>query len=216
MKKTKYLLRKKSGSRSRFKSGFLNYIRSDYSGIFLDETHDEKFQKFEGMSTKNKNGIDSTLIGKWLYSQIGKDFDNVYSEYINRVQPKYLDTHKKCIFWYVEKNVKIVDDIVYKRCDHPYYEYKYNIDGQSYVKLNGFYIHPDTNILSRVQESKKRTISRKDGKIKHAMYKTERNKSHKKFKERWKEVGEKSEQIMMYKKKSSKIDNKLKFLMEKF
>ena len=197
MREDKWLLRKKSGSRNHYKHNWMDYERSDYKAEFQHEDVEEKFAKHEGMTTKNKSGIDTTLVKKWLYSQVGIHFDTVYAEFLSRVQPKYMDTHKECIYWYVLQphELKIEEGVVYRTWRHiDYLEYK-----------SGFYIHPDTRILCRVVEPKQRTLTRKEGKIKHAQYKTMRNQSAVEHKEINEKVSEKASLVMKEKKHKKDI-----------
>ncbi len=214
MKENKWLLRKKSGSRNHYKRNWLDYERPDHKAEFQHEDVEEKFAKVEGMVTKDKNGIDTTLVKKWLYSQVGKNFDDVYAEFLTRVQPKYLDTHKDCIFWYVEKGNEIVikDDKVYV-----YWGSRYIDKSRNYIEtergyyrelLGGFYINPDTNILCRVVEAKKRTMTHKEGKKKHAEYITDRNKTYTNRKVRDEQESEKAF-IAMKEKKKSKTETEI-------
>jgi hypothetical protein len=139
MRETKYLLRKKSGSRSHYKTHWLDYNRADYKGDFSDEDVESRFPKTEGMITKNKNGIDLTLVKRWLFSQVGKNFDIIYAEFLTRVQPKYLETHRDSIYCYVKKPHEIVIK------DNKIYTISYQ--GKLSEMKRGFYIHPNTNLL---------------------------------------------------------------------
>lgn len=208
MKANKWLLRKKSGSRNHYKRNWLDYERPDHKAEFQHEDVEEKFAKREGMTTKDKNGIDTTLVKKWLYAQVGNNFDDVFAEFLTRIQPKYMDTHKDCIYWYVDKanDIVIQEDKVYV-----YWGSRYIDKSQNFIETErgyyreftgGFYIHPDTNILCRVVEPKKRTVSRKEGKKKYLQYKTQRNQSAIQHKEIMEKVSEEAAVVMKEKKRS--------------
>ena len=106
----KWLIRKTSGSRSKFKS----------NGDYSDDRHSKEAIDFDDLpqkeSIRNKNYhktyLDTTLVKRWLYSKVGQNFDDIYSEFLNRIQPKYLDEYRDCIYWYVEKkeNVEIKEN----------------------------------------------------------------------------------------------------------
>jgi hypothetical protein len=142
MRENKYLLRKRSGSRSHLKINWKDYDRSEHIGNFLNEDIEDKFPKKESMLTKNKNGIDTGLIKRWLNSKIGKGFDSIYSEFLDRIQPKYKEEYKDSIFNYaIKPNLVIINNgKVYQK--EPY--------TQSIREVKGYYFHPITKILYKV------------------------------------------------------------------
>lgn len=97
---SKWLLRKASGSRSKFKeTGDFSTRRNasfsnDYDNLPLRES-------MQGKNTK-KTYLDTTLVNRWLQTKINEDFDVVYSEFLTRIQPKYLDEYRTCIYEYLE------------------------------------------------------------------------------------------------------------------
>ena len=109
---SKWLIRKTSGSRSKFKS----------NGDYSDNRNSKKAGDFENLpqkeSMRNKNYhntyLDTTLVKRWLHSKVGQNFDDIYSEFLTRVQPKYLDEYRDCIYWYVEKkeNVEMIKLVI--------------------------------------------------------------------------------------------------------
>lgn len=146
----KYLLRK-----SNYSKGDRHIRNAKYhdsrptKGSKKGQMDPDDLPKKEGMS-RGKNGwsnygIDTSLVKRWLYSQVGKDFDHVYSEFLKRVQPKYLDTHRDCIYWYVLKKKKVI------MIDGEAHENNTRI-GPIKLPTNArgnlrFFVHPDTNIL---------------------------------------------------------------------
>ena len=104
---SKWLLRKASGSRARLK------FKGDYSENRNSKGKDDfdNLPQKESIGSKkyHKSYLDTTLVKRWLNSQIDRDFDIIHSEFLTRIQPKYLDEYRDCIFWYVEKkeNVEI-------------------------------------------------------------------------------------------------------------
>jgi len=96
-KEPKWLLRKVSGSRGRFA------FKPDYSATrHKKQLNLEELPQREGMG-RGHSYLDTTLVKRWLYKQEGRNFDAVYSDFLKRVQPKYLDAYKDCIFEYVDK-----------------------------------------------------------------------------------------------------------------
>ncbi|AQS93666.1 hypothetical protein BXQ17_06175 [Polaribacter sp. BM10] len=104
---SKWLLRKASGSRAKFKE------TGDFSS-----RRGGKFSNFEDLPTKEsmqgknskKTYLDTTLVNRWLQSKINQDFDEVYSEFLTRIQPKYLDAYRNCIYEYLEPRKSVVID----------------------------------------------------------------------------------------------------------
>jgi len=150
MKEEKWLLRKTSGSRSRFKSG------GDYKDDKipnLDLLNELPMR--EGLK-KTSNYLDSGLIKKWLHNYIGKDFDYIYSEYLKRIQPKYLADYKDEIYLYAEARANVS------------FDQDGNVCGRwagKIVKLpsnvhSSFYVDPETNLLKKIPEGqfKKRLL----------------------------------------------------------
>ena len=134
VKTTKWLLRKVSGSRAKFT------VKPDYC-----ETRYKKHRGFEtlpmreSMSKSKRTYLDTSLIYRWLHSQVGKPFDVVYSEYLRRIQPKYLHSHRQTIFCYV---------------DQPSMQ---EFDEGKAINSRMFYIDPHRKILNKYpQETKRR------------------------------------------------------------
>jgi hypothetical protein len=195
MKKKKYLLRKKSGSRSHYKWSFGDYDRAEHRGEFKEEN----YPKTESMVTKDKNGLDTSLIKKWLYSQVGKHFDTIYTEYLERVQPKYLETHKDKLFWYATKAEFIIldGDKVFEKSDY---------NGSIFEVRKGFYFHPDTNILCRVGiKIKPKEGTKKDRMKKYYEHKKNVRKSKIQWKKNQKLRGDQLQEKLKEKKESSNV-----------
>jgi|GEM_PF-2517589 len=91
---------------------------------------------------KNQNGLDSTLVKRWLYPQVGRNFDEVYSDYLVRIQPKYRVTHAECIYYYVDQP----HEVTFDADNNPI------SNGMSF--RSKFYIDSD-NILQKYPDKKK-------------------------------------------------------------
>ena len=142
---SKWLIRKTSGSRSKFKS----------NGDYSDNRNSKKAVDFENLpqkeSMRNKNYhntyLDTTLVKRWLHSKVGQNFDDIYSEFLTRVQPKYLDEYRDCIYWYVEKkeNVEIKEN-------GEIWGKWYGQDVKlPYSMQMTFYVDPTTNELQKIK-----------------------------------------------------------------
>jgi len=141
---SKWLIRKASGSLARHK------IKGDYSESRNSKKDTiENLPKRESIGGKktHKSYLDTTLVKRWLHSKVGCDFDDVYSEFLTRIQPKYLEEYRDCIFWYVEKRefVEIQENgEVWGKIDGNPIRLPISIQGR-------FYVHPETNNLERLK-----------------------------------------------------------------
>ena len=108
------------------------------------------------------NAIDTTLVKRWLFSQVGEDFDDVYSRFLERLQPQYREEYRHCIFWYVEpaKNVTVSGmGLVYGHGNNAYMgSPQMNLLPNS--QQSRFYVAPRDNKLyaisdEQLQESKR-------------------------------------------------------------
>ncbi|MDD7914682.1 hypothetical protein [Polaribacter ponticola] len=102
---SKWLLRKTSGSRAKHKT------KGDFSNNRNGKSDDlEYLPKRESMQGKNAKNtfLDTGLVYRWLQSKVGENFDTVYSEFLTRIQPKYLDEYRNCIFYYLEPSKTVV------------------------------------------------------------------------------------------------------------
>lgn len=124
----------------------------------------EDLPKFEsiGKSFRFYNSrINTDLLRRFLRTQVGKDWDDVYSEYISRIPTKLLDK-KECIQWYVADKVEFREGelwnlrdnyiIATKTEDHYYF--------RRYYRRMEFYVDPDTNKLLRIGDFKSRKKTR--------------------------------------------------------
>jgi len=145
MKKQKWLLRKQAQSKASRKWN-PRYADERIARHFDTDYLDELPQR-EGMSRKSKY-LETGLIKRWLHTQIGRDFDNVYADYLTRIQPKYRDAYADAIFYYVARNLHWEGDYLYGNF---FKEQRRMI----IAKKNGFstntkifYINPSTNRLA--------------------------------------------------------------------
>ena len=142
---SKWLIRKTSGSRSKFKSnGDYSDNRNSKKAVDLDNLPQK-----ESMRNKNYHNtyLDTILVKRWLHSKVGQNFDDIYSEFLTRVQPKYLDEYRDCIYWYVEKkeNVEIKDN-------GEIWGKWYGQDVKlPYSMQMTFYVDPTTNELKKIK-----------------------------------------------------------------
>lgn len=141
MKKNKWLIRKASGSNARYKrKGKYSDNRNDKVGDIDNLPYRESFNK-------SRSYLNTTPIKRWLYSKVGENFDNIYSEFLTRIQPKYLETYKDMIFGYVAKAKMIDGELLFENMNGVY---KHISEGKPYQQTT-FYIDPYTNELKQIE-----------------------------------------------------------------
>ena len=142
MKEEKWLLRKSSGSKSKYQ------IKGDYAdGKAANLNLENELPLRESVKTAHTY-LDTSLVKKWLRNYINKDFDFVYAEFLKRIQPKYLDEYKHCIFWYTEPKANVSFDEEGNVC---------GIWNGKVMQLpisvqSSFYVEPATNLLKNIPE----------------------------------------------------------------
>ena len=133
---SKWLLRKASGSRAKHKEtgDFSSRRGSKFQDDFEDLPTRESIQ---GKNTK-RTYLDTGLVYRWLHTKVNQDFDAVYSEFLTRIQPKYLDAYRNCIYEYLEpsKTVVFESDKIFgtlhdARVELPYGKKKFYVDSKS-------------------------------------------------------------------------------------
>ncbi len=133
-----YLLRKVAGSRAR------HTVKPDYCDTRSTRgSHDMlDAPSWESMRRSGHTYLDTTPVKRWLYSQVEHDFDGVYSEFLQRIQPKYRDGYRDCIFWYTIRKecVEITEQgllLIHPPALYP-------------TRHARFYVDPATNRLRRI------------------------------------------------------------------
>jgi hypothetical protein len=135
----KWLLRKASGSRAR------HQVKGDYKNDAqrLVDLYDDLPER-EAMK-QSRSYLDTSLVKRWLYSKVGQDFDRVYAEFLTRLQPKYKDEYRDCIYWYVERKELVTiqtNGEVWGKTRSDAVPVKLPNSMQS-----RFYVNPDSNVL---------------------------------------------------------------------
>ncbi|GAB3869073.1 hypothetical protein GCM10028824_15430 [Hymenobacter segetis] len=137
------------------------------SGDFADTRNSkaksdlEELPQFESVKSSRKfyNGkINYGLLVRFLRGKVGNDWDEVYSEIINRI-PVALLEYKEMIFWFVADKVVFEDEKLWNKKNQRFIwrgeAYSY-FSHYSQIYLNPefieFYVHPDTNILEHIPQ----------------------------------------------------------------
>lgn len=137
-----------------------SYRKHTMSGDFSDERNTKRFkQDDEDLPTHESyrkthnfyNGkIKTDLLKRFLYGQVGKDWNEVYSEIISRIPTKLLD-YKDCVYWYVAHKVEMRDGLPYDKEEHQFiWTPEQGEFFKSSVQMT-FYVHPETNILTKIK-----------------------------------------------------------------
>lgn len=137
---SKWLLRKTSGSRAKFK------VKGDYADrrhAKVDDPEHLPMQESMANGAPHQSYLDTGLVKRWLHTQVGRDFADVYSEFLSRIQPKYRHNYSDCIYWYTEprESTEIDED---GRVWGTFYGRRTQLPVGRF-KL--FYVHPESNLL---------------------------------------------------------------------
>lgn len=151
---------KTSGSKRRYVGSF------DYS----DSRNSRRKQDIEELPTRESmsknfqfyNGkINTDLLKRFLRTKVGENWDDVYSEVIERI-PSRLQGFKYCIYWYVADKVEIKEGTIWNLRDNHFidldtsdhYSFKMN------YRYMEFYVDPKTNKLVRIGDFRSRKATR--------------------------------------------------------
>ncbi len=136
-KHNKWLLRKVSGSRGKYT------YKPDYSDFRNQKNKSGDSLPYRESMHKNRwTWLDTSLVKRWLYQQVGQNFDLVYANFLKRIQPKYLAQYRDCIFFYVKKA----------------HEVQLEEKGElTFSRRYKFFINPVNNCLERYPEQKRKS-----------------------------------------------------------
>ena len=142
-KRKKYLLRKSRRKGKGRDSEYFSYAfrrhRKENNPRSIDH-----YKSFEPMRPTKWSSLDYSLIKRWLQSKLGCHWDDIYSEWLNRIQSKYKDSRRHVIYWYVDtKNVRILHNGTVETHDSW-------LDCTRVV--HGFYVHPQTQLLCKTPD----------------------------------------------------------------
>lgn len=136
------------------------------NGRYADERHLQKTKDFEDLpshqsiktSEKVYNGkINYGLLVRFLRNQVGKNWDEVYSEIISRIPTKLLD-YKDMIFWFVADNVEIIDGRPWNKKTQRFvwmgesFGPVHHTEVKQSPEFREFYVEPETNKLVRIEQ----------------------------------------------------------------
>lgn len=137
---------------------------------YADTRNSKSKKKIEGLPTHESmsknfqfyNGkINTDLLKRFLRTQVGQIWDDIYSEIIERI-PTKLQDYKYCIYWYVADKVEIREGQIWNLRENAFIPTN-NDELYSHWSKNfrcmEFYVDPETNELVRINdfESKRAT-----------------------------------------------------------
>ena len=140
---SKWLLRKASGSRAKHKeTGDYSTRRNSNFGEEYDDL--PMRESIQGKNSK-RTYLDTGLVYRWLQTKVNLNFDDVYADFLTRIQPKYLDEYRNSIYQYLEpsKTVVFEENSIYgtlhdARIKLPYGKKK-------------LYVDPISNLIKKVE-----------------------------------------------------------------
>lgn len=93
---SKWLIRKTSGSRTKYKmKGDYADIRNRKKSMLEDLPHKEPMRR--NYRNDHFSYLNTSPVRWWLNTKAGNDFDTVCSEFLTRIQPKHLERYPICI-----------------------------------------------------------------------------------------------------------------------
>ncbi len=150
---------KTSGSKRRYvvNGSFSEERNRKKQGDIESHPHRESFKR----STRLYNGkINYGLLVRFLYTQVGMDWDSVYSEIISRIPTKLLP-YKDMVFWFVADKAEIIEGRIWNKKTHKFIrtqsDWLYGSDSRR------FYVCPQTNVLIKVPDVPKRRPEKTTG-----------------------------------------------------
>jgi hypothetical protein len=101
--------------------------------------------------------INYGLLVRFLRNQVGKDWDEVYSEILSRIPTKLLD-YKDMIFWFVADKVEMIHGRPWNKKTQQFLWTGEDFGPVHFTKIKQspemreFYVDPETNKLVRIEQ----------------------------------------------------------------
>jgi hypothetical protein len=148
-----------------------------HNGRYADERHLQRSADYEELpshesikSTKKfGNGkINYGLLVRFLRSQVGNDWNEVYSEIISRIPTKLLD-YKDMVYWFVADKVEFIDGRPWNKKTQQFiwtgetFGPVHHTAIKQAPEFKEFYVNPETNKLVRIEQKAFKRVYRKSG-----------------------------------------------------
>jgi hypothetical protein len=145
------------------------------NGRYADERHSKKNADFDNLpqhepiksTQKFYNGkINCGLLVRFLRGQVGKNWDEVYSEIIKRIPTKLLD-YKEMIFWFVADKVEFIDGRPWNKKTQQFiwtgedYILVHHTQMKTQPEFKEFYVDPHTKKLVRIEQKAFKRVAKK-------------------------------------------------------
>ncbi len=121
-------------------------------------THESMYKNFQFYNGK----INTDLLKRFLRTRIGQNWDNVYSEIIERI-PTKLQDYKYCVYWYVADKVEIREGQIWNLKDNAFIPTN-NDELYSHWSKNfrymEFYVDPESNELVKINDFESRKVTK--------------------------------------------------------
>lgn len=146
------------------------------NGRYADERHLQKIKDYdelpshESIKTTEKfsNGkINYGLLVRFLRKQVGKNWDEVYSEIISRI-PTKLQDYKEMVFWFVADKVEIIEGRPWNKKTQQFIWTGESFGPIHYTEIKQapefkeFYVDPGSNKLVRIEQKASKRVYKKD------------------------------------------------------
>lgn len=147
-----------------------------HNGRYAYERHLQKTKDFDELPThesiktteKFGNGkINYGLLVRFLRQQVGKDWNEVYSEILSRI-PTKLQDYKDMIFWFVADKVEMIDGRPWNKKTQQFLWTGETFGPTHYTEIKQspemreFYVHPETNKLVRIEQKAWKRVYRRE------------------------------------------------------
>jgi hypothetical protein len=146
------------------------------NGRYADERHlqhtkdYDKLPSHESIKTTEKFGngkINYGLLVRFLRNQVGKNWDDVYSEIIARI-PAKLQDYKEMVFWFVADKVEIIEGRPWNKKTQQFIWTGESFGPIHYSEIKQapefkeFYVDPETNKLVRIEQKAFKRVYKKN------------------------------------------------------
>ncbi len=145
------------------------------NGRYADERHLQ--DRFEPEDLPQQERIKATKkfyngkinygpLVRFLRGQAGSDWDEVYSEIMNRIPAKLLD-YKEMVAWFVADKVEFIDGRPWNKKSQQFIWTEGNVGPVHYIEIKShpefkeFYVDPTTNKLVRIEQKSPKRVTKK-------------------------------------------------------
>lgn len=141
--------------------------RDVYNGNYSDERNNKKYKDIEnlpnhesiGKGWKHRGILNYGLLVRFLNGQVGKNWDDVYSEVKSRI-PTKLNEYQYILFKFVAINTEIVNGFPYNKQNNKFIWTKEQGDFNFEFDNSKFYVCPITKRMLKVEDKPSKRITK--------------------------------------------------------